>query len=357
MVMTISKTLFNFKNLYSIFVAMILVTGGTGLVGAHLLLHLLQNEATSLRAIYRNSKQVEKTKRLFEQANCLPLFDLIEWVKADVLEVPSLEIAFQDIDYVYHCAALISFDPNDEQQLRKVNIEGTANIVNFCIDKKVQKLCYVSSIAALGDLSQNQVVITEETEWNPEVLHSDYAISKYGAEMEVWRAHQEGLAVVIVNPGVILGAGFWKQGSGLFFTQIKKGFPFYTQGSTAYVSVQDVVNIMMQLMNSDCNGERFIVIAENKSYKEVIVEIANKIGAVRPRINATSWLLNVAWRLDWLVSKVFRTKRKISKHGSMSLLNKDQIANAKIINYLNYSFQSVNDCIAEVSKEFKNNTI
>ena len=351
--MTISGTVFNFKNLNSIFVAMILVTGGTGLVGAHLLLHLLVNGETSVRAIYRNPKQIEKTKSLFQKANQLELFTHIDWMQADILEVPSLELAFQGVDYVYHCAALISFDPNEEQQLRKVNIEGTANIVNFCIDYKIKKLCHVSSIAALGDLNQNQHIITESTEWNPEVLHSDYAISKYGAEMEVWRAQQEGVAVVIVNPGIILGAGFWNQGSGLFFTQIKKGFPFYTLGTSAYVAVQDVVVIMRKLMNSDCNGERFALVSENKSYKQIILSIAEAIGARKPKINATEFLLNIAWRLDWFFSKVFRTKRKISKHGAISLLNTDMISNQKITDYLNCNFEPIEDCVRRLAKEFK----
>jgi nucleoside-diphosphate-sugar epimerase len=332
---------------------MILVTGGTGLVGAHLLVHLLENGTQNLRAIYRNSKHIEKTKALFELYKKSDLFSKIEWIKADILEVPSLEIAFENVNYVYHCAAFISFDPDDENQLRKVNIEGTANIVNFCIDKNSTKLCHVSSIAALGDLAQNQTIITEETEWNPEVLHSDYAISKYGAEMEVWRGHQEGLQVVIVNPGVIFGPGFWNQGSGEFFTSIKKGFPFYTKGSTGYVSVIDVVKIMHTLMNSNCNGERFTLVSENRSYKDIIHTIAQKIGAKKPKIEAKSWLLNTAWRLDWLVSMIFRTKRKISKNGAQSLLNEEKMSNEKIKSQLNYSFIPIDDYLSELAVYFR----
>jgi dihydroflavonol-4-reductase len=333
---------------------MILVTGGTGLVGAHLLVHLTENGESNLRAMYRNPKHIEKTKALFELYQKSDLFAKIEWLKADILDVPSLEIAFQNIEYVYHCAACISFNPDDEDQLRKVNIEGTANIVNFCIEKKVTKLCHVSSIAALGDLTQNQTVITEETEWNPEVLHSDYAISKYGAEMEVWRGHQEGLPVVIVNPGVIFGPGFWDQGSGAFFTSIKKGFPFYTKGSSAYVAVTDVVKIMRVLMTSDCNGERFTLIAENISYKDIIFKIAEKIGAKKPNLEAKPWLLNIAWRLDWILSMVFRTKRKISKLSALSLQNKDLISNEKIKQYLNYTFLSIDSYLDDITVYFKN---
>lgn len=332
---------------------MILVTGGTGLVGAHLLLHLLENGEAKVRAIYRNSAPITKTKLLFDLYKKANLFEKIEWIEADILDVPSLEIAFQNIDYVYHCAASISFNPDDEDQLRKVNIEGTANIVNFCIDKKIKKLCHVSSIAALGDLNQNETIITETTEWNPEVLHSDYGISKYGAEMEVWRGHQEGLQVVIVNPGVIFGPGFWNQGSGAFFTSIKKGFPFYTKGTSGYVAVTDVVKIMQLLMQSPSNGERFILISENVSFKDIIFKIAEKINAKKPTIEAQPWMLSLAWKMDWLLSKVIRTDRKISKHGAQSLVNNDVISNEKVKKYLNYTFEEIDSYLDEIVVYFK----
>jgi dihydroflavonol-4-reductase len=332
---------------------MILVTGGTGLVGAHLLLHLIENGEAKVRAIYRKSDKIIKTKLLFELYKKSNLFDNIEWIEANILDIPSLEIAFQNIDHVYHCAAYISFNPDDENQLRKVNIEGTANIVNFCIDKNVKKLCHVSSIAALGDLNQNQTIITEDTEWNPEVLHSDYGISKYGAEMEVWRGHQEGLQVVIVNPGVIFGPGFWNQGSGTFFTSIKKGFPFYTNGTTGYVAVTDVVKIMQLLMQSPSNGERFVLLSENLSYKEIIYKIAEKIKAKKPTIEAQPWMLSLAWKIDWLLSKVILTNRKISKQGVQSLLNKDEISNEKIKNYLNFEFVEIDAYLDQIVVYFK----
>ena len=141
--------------------------------------------------------------------------------------------------HVYHCAALVSFNPKDYRTMRTINIDGTANLVNLCIENKVEKICFVSSIASIGK-SLNNKPITEENEWNPEEKHHGYAITKYGAEMEVWRASQEGLNVVIVNPGVILGVGFWKTGTGKLFTTIKNGFKFYTEGITGFVDVKDV---------------------------------------------------------------------------------------------------------------------
>ncbi len=337
---------------------MVLVTGGTGLIGSHLLLHLLEN-GESVRAIYRSEEHLHKTKSLFDYYSKSELFSKIDWVQADILDIPSLEIAFQNIDSVYHCAGFISFDPKDENLLRKINIEGTANIVNFCIDKKVKKLCHVSSIAALGDLTKfknnnsTPIYIKEETEWNPEKLHSDYALSKYGAEMEVWRGQQEGVNVVIVNPGVVFGPRFWSQGSGAFFTTVKSGIPFYTNGSTGYVAVTDVVKIMHQLMVSDCSNERFIVVSENISYKNMVDMIAQKIKAPKPKMEAKAWLLALAWRLDGAFSSLFQTKRKITRQGSHSLLNADLISNEKIKSQLNYSFEGISNYLDTIVPDFK----
>jgi nucleoside-diphosphate-sugar epimerase len=306
-----------------------------------------------IRAIYRSKKTIEKTKSLFHLYQKEALFAKIDWVQADVTNIPALEKAFENIDYVYHCAAQISYDPKDENKLRKVNIEGTANIVNLCLDYNIKKLCHVSSIAALGDLKPNEKEVTEQTEWNPEVLHSDYAISKYGAEMEIWRGQQEGLKVVIVNPGVILGAGFWGQGSGVFFSAVKKGFPFYTNGATGYVGVTDVVKIMIQLMKSDIVSERFSVIAENITFKKVIFDIAEKLHARKPRIEAKSWMLAIGWRIDWCLATIFKTKRRLSKYGSKALFAKDPISNTKIKNTLNFEFQRIESVIDEVARLYQ----
>jgi dihydroflavonol-4-reductase len=331
---------------------MILVTGGTGLVGAHLLLRLLEN-GESVRAIFRNLSTIEKTKSLFQQHQKNDLFQKIDWIEADILDIPSLEIAFENIDYVYHCAGYISFDPKDENLLRKINIEGTANIVNFCIAKNIQKLCHVSSIATLGDLSQNETIISETSDWNPEIYHSDYAISKYGAEMEVWRGFQEGLAVVIVNPGVILGSTIWATGSGAIFTKIKNGLLFYTKGQTGYVGVNDVVKTMIQLMKSSISGERFCMVAEHITYEKIIKTIAKKTVAKLPMFYAKPWLTRIVWRIDWLFFFLFRTKRMMSKYAATTIHSIDWYNSDKIKNALNFEFQSIDFVIEEIVRQEK----
>ena len=278
-------------------------------------------------------------KNVFAFYNQSTLFDKINWVKCDITDIPSLEIAFENITHVYHCAALISFDPNDEEELRKINIEGTANVVNCCIDFGVKKLCYVSSIAALGNPKEHEKTITEETEWNPEELHSDYAITKYGAEMEVWRGNQEGLEVVIVNPGVIFGYGFPKKGSDVIIQSVRNGLSFFTKGNIGIVSVEDVVKCMMQLMKSDSNGERYTLVGENISTKALLDFIAEELKVKKPTTEATKWMTSIAWRMDWLISKLLNRKRKLTRSTANASHTTTTFDTSKIERKLNFSFQ------------------
>lgn len=332
---------------------MVLVTGGTGLVGGHLLLHLIEN-GENVRAIYRNETSIQKTKSVFELYKKADLFSKIEWLEADILEVPSLEIAFEGIEYVYHCAALISFDPKDEDALRKINIEGTANMVNFSLDRKIKKFCHVSSIAALGDLAAHETYITEETDWNPEKPHSDYAISKYGAEMEVWRAVQEGLDIVIINPGVILGpipkSNSWAKGSGELYQKVANGLSFYTLGSTGFIAVNDVVKIAFEIMKSDIKNERFTLIADNIVFKDILNTIADTLKVKRPSLHAKPLFMNFLWIADGIFSTLFLQKRSITKATAKASYSKNLYSNTKIKTALGTVFLDVHQYIKDVSK-------
>ena len=330
---------------------MILVTGGTGLVGAHLLLHLIETRnigGEKIRAIYRTVESINKTRSLFRLYNKTNLFESIEWLQADIIDIPSLELAFKGISQVYHCAAIISFDPKDEEKIRKINIEGTANIVNFSLNYNIQKLCYISSIAALGDLATHETIITEKTEWNPEKTHSDYAISKYGAEMEIWRGQQEGLNIVIVNPGVIIGPGFQEQGSGLLFKKVADGLSFYTLGTSGFVAVSDVVKITCELMESDIKNKRFTLIAENILFRDVLNSIADALHKQRPTKHAKPFLTEIAWRADWFLSVIFGQKRQFTKATAKASYSKNLYSNKKIKDTLNIEFTPIHQYIKEI---------
>jgi len=331
---------------------MILVTGGTGLVGSHLLFKLISNNE-NVRAIYRREKTLQRVKHVFSyfSDDAETLFDKIKWVEADINDIPKLQDAFKGITHVYHCAAFVSFEPDKYKTLRKVNIKGTANIVNLCISYRVKKLCYVSSIAAIGHHSDPEKFIDEQTAWNPEDDNSVYAITKYGAELEVWRGTQEGLDAIIVNPGIILGAGYWNGGSsGNLFKQIYKGMRYYVNGVTGYVDVWDVVNTMHQLIESDIKNEKFILISENLSFKAFQTKTAKALNVKPPMKEAKQWLLNIAWRLDWLQFKLFSKRRSLSKQNSKSALSVTKYNNSKLKNALDFEFKPIDEVIVDVSK-------
>ncbi|MBC7846798.1 MAG: NAD-dependent epimerase/dehydratase family protein [Flavobacterium sp.] len=328
---------------------MVLVTGGTGLVGAHLLLHLIEN-GENVRAIYRNLESIQKTKNLFLLYKKEVLFEKIDWIQADIIDVPSLELIFENVEYVYHCAALISFDPKDEDVLRKTNIEGTANMVNFCIAKNVKKLCFLSSISALGDLKENEKIITEEAEWNPEKQHSDYAISKYGAEMEIWRGQQEGLETVIINPGVIIGPGFREQGSGKLFKKVANRLSFYTKGITGFISVHDVVEMAVKLMKNGHSNNRFTLVAENIAFQDLLNAIADSLNVKRPSIHASPFLVTLAFKIDWFLCNVLGQKRKLDRATAKASYTISRYSNEKIKTALQTEFLDIHQYIKDISK-------
>jgi nucleoside-diphosphate-sugar epimerase len=332
---------------------MILVTGGTGLVGAHLLYHLVKNDE-KIRAIYRSEEKIEAVKKVFSYyTDDTSLITKIAWFKADITDVPSMIPAFIGIEKVYHCAAFISFKPKDYVAMRKVNIHGTAIIVNLSIDAKIKKLCFVGSIAAIGDASKSKL-ITEENEWNKDSDNSGYSITKFGAEMEVWRASQEDVEVVIVNPGVILGAGFWTSGSGKLFHQVYNRFKYFTEGVTGFVGVKDVVSAMILLMNSEVKNERFILVSENKTYKELFFLIADGFGKKRPSIQVKPWQTTILWRFSSAIAKFTGKEPLLGKYAAKSAHEVSEYSSEKIREKINFKFEKIADVVKDVCNKYTN---
>jgi len=324
---------------------MVLVTGATGLVGAHLLYALAQKKE-KIRAIYRSEERLGQVEKIFGYytANPKELTTIIEWVQCDITDVEKLRTAFDSIEKVYHCAAYISFDPSHLGKLQKSNVEGTANIVNLCIEHRIKKLCHVSSIATLGTPKKGGH-IDEESEWNP-MDASVYALTKYDAEMEVWRGTQEGVPAVIVNPGVILGPGQWHRGSGALFGHNSKKRSFYLPGGTGFIGVRDVVKTMLLLVESGIENERYILVSNNLSFKEVQSKIAKGFNLPPATIGVRPWQLELFWRWDWLKSTVTRSKRVLSRSVAKSLCKTDRYGNKKIREALGITFEALDEVIS-----------
>lgn len=331
---------------------MILVTGGTGLVGCHLLYSLV-NENKKVRALHRKNSKTDSVRKVFSyySKDYKKLFDKIEWIEGDINDITSLDVAFQNISEIYHCAAFISFSNQDFNAMKKINVEGTANMVNTAIDKKVDKFCYVSTIAAIGE--RKNMLIDEECEWKEN--NNPYSKTKHDAELEVWRGISEGLNAVIVNPGVIIGSGYWKRGSGAFITQISRGMNYFPPGKTGFICVKDVVKIMRELMDKNIFSERFLLVAENWTQKDFIYSVCNYLNLKSPLKKASKSIMILGLILDAARSFFLNKRRRLSSAIIKSSHSKNEYSNKKISSVLNYKFKMVEKSIKVTCENFKLN--
>lgn len=327
---------------------MILVTGATGLAGGHLLWHLLQ-EHDNVVAIKRKTSRLEPLKLIFGFYTDNPdeYLAKIEWREADLLDEEAINRAMEGISILYHCAAVVSLS-NDDGEMMDTNVQGTRIITEAALQHKVKKMCYVSSIAACGFSDDPDEVITEESEWKMSSHSSAYAVSKLNAEQIIWDAVEKGLDAVIVNPGVILGFSGTNSSSSLLFEQVRKGLIFYTYGGSGYVDVQDVAKAMIQLTKSSISGERFILVGENNSNKEIINWMADGFNKRRPWINMTRGSLMVVGFLGELIGKIFRFTPLMDRNFAASATNRTYYSSEKIKKALGYEFNPISKCISEV---------
>lgn len=309
---------------------MILVTGGTGLVGSHLLFDLTKS-GKKVRALKRGNSNIANVKKVFSYytSDTDSLLKNIEWVDSDLLDVYALADAMDGITEVYHCAAVVSFDQKHEQEMMKINVEGTSNMVNAALLKGIKKFCHVSSIATIGR-SEHVEILTEDLFWKLSPDHSNYAISKYSAEREVWRASEEGLDVVIVNPSLIIGAGNWNQSSSKLFTKGYSGIRFYTNGTNGFVDVRDVARLVIGLMQSPVKNERFILNSENVSYQLFFNMVHKEFGKPLPNIQVGKLLSSVAWRMEKIRSWLTGNQPFITRETATSAHSNNLFSNKKI---------------------------
>ncbi len=331
---------------------MILVTGGTGMLGAYLLFQLVQQNKT-VKATKRQQSNLNNTKQLFLDLSDdgAAMFARIEWIDLDLRNYERMLELMEGVQKVYHAAAMVSFDPNDRLAMIRNNIDSTHNLVNASLELGIKKFCYVSSITALGDATDNKPV-DENTDRKPSMQRSGYSISKFDAELEVWRGIAEGLAGVIVNPSVILGAGNWHTGSPSFFQTINKGLRYYPAGGTGFVDARDVVQIMIQLMDSNIHSERFVLNATNLRYKDFFSLIAQSLQKEAPNKKLSKNMLAFAWRAEYLRSKIMRKKPKITKYTARAASKQSLYSSEKVKNKLNYSFTDIEKTIAHTGSLF-----
>ena len=334
---------------------MIFITGCTGLVGSHLVAELFTRQMTNgecqktfkARLLCRKNSDLSLLDKVLKRYGINEIPDSIEFVYGDVLDYDILEEAMRDVDEVYHCAAVVSFDPSDKDSLMRVNVEGTRNMVNAALQCGVKKFCHVSSIAALGRAVEGEA-IDEETPWSSSKNNSVYSNSKHEAEMEVWRGIAEGLNATIVNPSLILGAGRWSSSSCELFNVIAKGFPFYTTGINGFVDVKDVARAMILLMENNKFGQRYCLNGALISYQKLFNLMAENFNVKAPYIKVGKTLSEIAWRVFWIIGKIQGKKPLITKETARTATRKYSYSSAKIIKELNFRFTPIEESIKEI---------
>ena len=329
-----------------------LVIGATGILGSHVVLRLLQNNEPVVAGKQATS-DLKKVEKLFSYYtnNYKQLFEKIKWVDVDITDVYSIEAALEGISNVYNCSGFVSFNKSDRKKLFEINEGGTANIVNACLHKKINALCHVSSIGTINN-SDYTLPLNENVFWKFSGKESDYAISKYNAEREVWRGIEEGLNAVIVNPGVILSSGFWGQSSSKLFDVCYKGNKFYTDGNTGYIAAEDVATSMIHLVSQGLFGNRYILVEGNYSFKEILEKIQTHLKKPKPTINASKKLLEFARIMDALVCSFSNKQRQITKPLISSAFNKQTYSNTKIKSVFKDAFVPVNQAIEKICSDY-----
>lgn len=345
---------------------MIFITGCTGLLGSHLVAEIVKGQKSKVKSqiklLCRENSDLSLLKKVLSRYKVVD-FDTdadfskiqfpkeIEFIYGDVLDYDILEDAMRDVDEVYHCAAVVSFDASDKNSLMRVNVEGTKNMVNAALQCGVKKFCHVSSIAALGRALEGET-IDEESPWTHSKNNSVYSNSKHEGEMEVWRGIAEGLNATIVNPSLILGAGKWDSSSCELFNTIAKGFPFYTTGINGFVDVKDVARAMIMLMENNKFGQRYCLNGALISYQDLFKLMADNFKVKAPYIKVGKFLSEIAWRVFWLIGKIQGKKPLITKETARTATRRYSYSSAKIIKELDFTFTPIEESVREICGNF-----
>jgi dihydroflavonol-4-reductase len=322
---------------------MILVTGATGFLGSEVALQLVK-QGGRIRCTRRSSSTIPLILKNFEAQ--------IEWVDADLMDSFALEDALKDVKQVYHCAAWVSLKQADKKAMIRANVTGTANLVDLCLEDNI-RLVHVSSVAAIG-LAKPCDLITENHHLDQALETDGYAISKLESEMEVWRGIAEGLDALVVNPSIIIGANAGTNGSGQLFETVGKGLKFYTSGSCGFVDVEDVAKCMIALMNSKITGERYVISAENLSFKQITTDIAEGFGIKPPSTYASPWMMGIAWRGAALVAALTGKSPSIDKVSAQSASITRDYDNSKIKKAIGIEFKPISVSVKEICRALKN---
>jgi nucleoside-diphosphate-sugar epimerase len=314
----------------------ILVTGITGLFGSH-----LAREFGQLGVIHGLKRETSDLKLVDDLA--------IHWHKGELSDMESLLESLREIDLVIHAAGLVSFASKDKEKLYEVNTSGTANLVNAMLASGVKKLVHVSSVAAIGR-SAEQMDIDEEFIWTESPLNTEYAVSKYWAELEAWRGEQEGLELIVINPSVLLGKASYGKSSAAIYSFVLEGNTFFPKGNVNYLDVRDAAKITRLLVEKGVWGERFILNKESLPYQTFFKEIASVFNKKAPSIPLPNWLISLGTISISILRLLGLTKSPLNRQTAMLAQQKTRFLNSKVQHHLAYEYYSLRESLEWAKK-------
>ncbi|MBU0489851.1 MAG: SDR family oxidoreductase [Bacteroidetes bacterium] len=331
----------------------IFLTGATGFIGSRVLCDLLQS-GHQIRALVRSGAKRGNISEAFQLAGVAEegLIDQVEWFDGDLSCIHALEDALTDMEVVIHCAGAVSFNRKDKHKLWETNVEGTKNLVDAAVSTTIKHFIHVSSIASLGR-AEKGADISEDTHWESAKRNSFYSITKYHGEMEVWRGMEEGLPAVIVNPGVVLGCGDWNAGSNSLFKYCRNGNRFFTSGINGFVDVRDVSSAILILMEQQVCSERFILVSESMSYKDLFTMICCEFGEREPKTYIAEWVVAAGVPVSAVFSRITGKMRLITNETIRTAYGVFNYSNLKISEKTGFKFRPLKDTISDSCSYYK----
>ena len=321
-----------------------LVTGATGHLGNVLIRELLQR-GQKVRAF------------ILPNDNLTPLEGLdVEIVHGNVLDPTSIEAALNDIDTVYHLAAMITIMPGKNEPVRRVNVEGTRNMLASAKKAGTRRLVYTSSIHAI-QRAPHGVTIDESLPYDPNNPYGAYDTSKAQSSLLVQEAAKDGLDAVLVCPTGVIGPYDFHvslMGSGILRYWDNKEVRYFA-GGYDYVDVRDVAAGMIAAAEKGRTGESYLLSGGYLSNRELVETGRRLVDGNYPLRELPMPLVHVLAVLMPIYYRLSGTSPQLTPYAIEVLQSNAVISHAKATRELGYQPRPLEESLKDALEWFRAN--
>ncbi|MDR0906118.1 MAG: NAD-dependent epimerase/dehydratase family protein [Oscillospiraceae bacterium] len=275
----------------------------------------------------------------------------VEIVVGDVCDKASLEPFFDAPGFeriVIHAAGIVSIASRFSQKVYDVNVTGTKNVVDMCVQTRVKKLVHVSSVHAIPELAKGEV-ITEITRFNPDDVKGLYAKTKSEATQYVLDAAECGLDVSVVHPSGIIGPYDYGAGhtTALIIDYCKRRLTSGTIGGYDFTDVRDVANGILACCESGSPGECYILSNRFVPVKELLFKLHEVTGIREIKSFLPLWFVNLTAPLAELYYKIRHQPPLFTSYSIYTLNSNSKFSHAKADRVLGYTTRALRETLAD----------